>query len=223
MVGTTDTVTSLDPAGAYDAGSWAVYSNVYQSLLTFEAGSTTPVPDAASTCGFLGTSLTAYQCTLREGLTFANGREVTAQDVKYSFDRMLGIAADVGPAPLFPTLESVTADDRSVVFHLDARDATFPQKLATGAGAIVDRDRYPAQGLREDAAVDGSAVRPRGVPARRPRPAGAQPALPGRQRPPCRVGRGALLRRRRAARRRLAGRRGRRDAPPAPAEGAVRP
>ncbi|OII69747.1 MULTISPECIES: ABC transporter substrate-binding protein [unclassified Streptomyces] len=156
VVGTTDTVTSLDPAGAYDAGSWAVYSNVYQSLLTFEAGSTTPVPDAASACGFVGNSLKAYRCTLREGLRFANGREVTAQDVKYSFDRMLGIAADVGPAPLFPTLKSVTADDRSVVFHLGARDATFPQKLATGAGAIVDRERYPEQALREDAAVDGS-------------------------------------------------------------------
>jgi len=37
-VGTTDEVTSLDPAGAYDAGSWALFSNVFQSLLTFEPG-----------------------------------------------------------------------------------------------------------------------------------------------------------------------------------------
>jgi peptide/nickel transport system substrate-binding protein len=33
-VGTTDAVTQLDPAGAYDAGSWALFSNVFQSLLT---------------------------------------------------------------------------------------------------------------------------------------------------------------------------------------------
>ncbi|WP_149185010.1 ABC transporter substrate-binding protein [Streptomyces sp. TRM49041] len=155
-VGTTDEVTSLDPAGAYDAGSWAIYSNVYQSLLTFKPGSTTPVPDAASSCAFTGTSLTSYVCTLREGLTFSNGREVTAEDVKFSFDRMLGIGADVGPAALFPTLKSVTAKDRRVVFELGAGDATFPLKLATGAGAIVDRTRYPKDGLREDDKVDGS-------------------------------------------------------------------
>ncbi|MCH0539354.1 peptide-binding protein [Streptomyces sp. MUM 203J] len=156
VVGTTDEVTSLDPAGAYDAGSWAVYSNVYQSLLTFESGSTTPVPDAAESCGFVGSSLKTYRCTVREGLTFANGREVSAEDVKYSFDRMLGIAADVGPAPLFPTLESVRAEGRTVTFELGAKDATFPQKLATGAGSIVDRTRYPEEQLRTDAAVDGS-------------------------------------------------------------------
>lgn len=156
-VGTTDEVTSLDPAGAYDVGSWAVYGNVYQSLLTFKSGSTAPVPDAAEGCAFLGTNLTVYQCTLREGLTFANGRAVTAEDVKFSFDRMLGIAADVGPAPLFPTLKRVVAkDDRTVVFHLGARDATFPQKLATGAGSIVDRTRYPEDRLREGDTVDGS-------------------------------------------------------------------
>ncbi|WP_175411676.1 ABC transporter substrate-binding protein [Streptomyces sp. TRM64462] len=156
-VGTTDEVTSLDPAGAYDAGSWAIYSNVYQSLLTFTPGTTTPVPDAASDCQFVGTSLRTYQCTLREGLTFSNGRAVTAEDVTYSFERMLGIAADVGPAPLFPTLTSVVAkDDRTVVFQLSARDATFPQKLATGAGSIVDRTRYPKDRLREGDAVDGT-------------------------------------------------------------------
>ncbi|GAA4903942.1 ABC transporter substrate-binding protein [Streptomyces coeruleoprunus] len=155
-VGTTDEVTSLDPAGAYDAGSWAIYSNLYQSLLTFKPGSTTPVPDAASDCKFLGTSLRTYQCTLRDDLAFANGRKVTAEDVKFSFDRMIGIAADVGPAALFPTLRKVTTTGDNVVFHLGARDATFPQKLATGAGAIVDRTRYPKNRLREDAGVDGS-------------------------------------------------------------------
>ncbi|MCP9944873.1 ABC transporter substrate-binding protein [Streptomyces somaliensis] len=155
-VGTTDEVTSLDPAGAYDSGSWAVYSNVYQSLLTFKPGATTPVPDAAETCDFVGSSLTRYECTLREGLTFSNGREMTARDVKHSFDRMLGIAADVGPSTLFPTLESVTTQGRKVVFSLTAEDATFPLKLATGAGSIVDSTRYPEDRLREGTAVDGS-------------------------------------------------------------------
>src|SRR4051794_9117740 len=61
-VGTSDSVSSLDPAGAYDAGSWALFSNVYQSLLTIKPGSDTPVPDAASECAFVGQKLTTYQC-----------------------------------------------------------------------------------------------------------------------------------------------------------------
>ncbi|MFF9069048.1 ABC transporter substrate-binding protein [Streptomyces sp. NPDC014891] len=155
-VGTTDEVTSLDPAGAYDAGSWAMYSNVFQSLLTFKPGFTTPVPDAAESCKFEGSKLTTYRCTLRDDLSFSNGRKITAEDVEYSFERMLRIKTDVGPQPLFPTLKSVTAEGREVTFHLSGRDATFPLKLATGAGSIVDKDHYPANGLRGDLAVDGS-------------------------------------------------------------------
>ncbi|WP_318208797.1 ABC transporter substrate-binding protein [Streptomyces sp. SJL17-1] len=155
-VGTTDEVTSLDPAGAYDAGSWAMYSNVFQSLLTFKPGFTTPVPDAAESCKFQGSKLTVYQCTLRDDLSFANGRKITAEDVKYSFERMLRIKTDVGPQPLFPTLKSVSAEGREVTFRLSSRDATFPLKLATGAGSIVDKDHYPANKLRTDPAVDGS-------------------------------------------------------------------
>ncbi|MFF5975918.1 ABC transporter substrate-binding protein [Streptomyces sp. NPDC012769] len=155
-VGTTDEVTSLDPAGAYDAGSWAMYSNVYQSLLTFKPGFTTPVPDAAESCRFLGTRLTTYQCTLRDDLTFAGGRKITGEDVRYSFERMLAIRTDVGPQPLFPTLKKIVADGQKVTFQLSGRDATFPLKLATGAGSIVDRTTYPAGALRAGNAVDGS-------------------------------------------------------------------
>ncbi|MFH9468009.1 ABC transporter substrate-binding protein [Streptomyces clavifer] len=155
-VGTSDEVTSLDPAGAYDAGSWAIYSNLYQSLMTFKSGAIVPEPDAAESCGFVGQKLQTYQCRLRDDLTFANGREVTATDVKYSFDRMLKIRTDVGPSVLFPSLDTVVAEGRTVTFNLTARDATFPQKLATGAGSIVDPTQYPKDELRTGDQVDGS-------------------------------------------------------------------
>ncbi|GHA35751.1 peptide-binding protein [Streptomyces canarius] len=156
-VGTTDAVTALDPAGAYDAGSWALFSNVFQSLLTFEPGGVEPVPDAAQSCAFEGSGLRTYRCTLRSGITFPSGRAMTAQDVKYSFDRVKKINSDVGPASLFDTLASVTADDaHTVTFHLSSADATFPQKVATGAGAIVDKDKYPADALRTGTSVDGT-------------------------------------------------------------------
>lgn len=155
-VGTTDVVTSLDPAGAYDAGSWAMYSNIYQSLMTFKSGAVVPEPDAAESCGFIGQKLQTYQCKLRDDLTFSNGRKITAEDVKYSIERMIRIKTDVGPWVLFPSLKNVVADGRTITFNLTSRDATFPQKLATGAGSIVDRESYPADKLRKGNTVDGS-------------------------------------------------------------------
>ncbi|MFD9358861.1 ABC transporter substrate-binding protein [Streptomyces sp. NPDC060031] len=155
-VGTSDVVSSLDPAGAYDAGSWALFSNVYQSLLTMRPGSDTPVPDAASACKFIGQKLTTYQCELRPDVKFSSGRSITAEDVKHSFDRIKAINSDQGPAPLFNTLESVKAEGRVVTFNLSARDATFPFKIATGAASIVDKEKYPAGALREGVKIDGS-------------------------------------------------------------------
>lgn len=156
-VGTTDAVTSLDPAGAYDAGSWALFSNVFQTLLTFEPGGVDPVPDAARSCAFVGTNLRTYRCRLRDDITFPSGRKMTAGDVKFSFDRVKKINSEVGPASLLSTLASVTADNATTVtFHLSSADATFPQKVATGAGSIVDRDRYPGNALRTGNGADGT-------------------------------------------------------------------
>ncbi|MHC3468241.1 ABC transporter substrate-binding protein [Streptomyces sp. 7R007] len=155
-VGTTDAVTALDPAGAYDAGSWALFSNLFQSLLTFEPGGAAPVPDAAKGCDFAGGDLTTYTCTLREGITFPSGRTMTAEDVKYSFDRVKAIKSEVGPSSLLSTLRSVDARGLTVTFHLTSPDATFPFKVATGAGAIVDRTKYPKDGLRTDPGADGT-------------------------------------------------------------------
>ncbi|MEU8776698.1 ABC transporter substrate-binding protein [Streptomyces sp. NPDC048606] len=155
-VGTTDVVSALDPAGAYDAGSWALFGNVYQSLLTIKPGSDTPAPDAATSCRFVGQKLTTYRCELRPDLTFAGGRAVTAEDVKFSFDRIKRINSDQGPAPLFNTLQSVAAEGRTVTFNLSTHDATFPFKIATGAASIVDKEKYPAAALRTEARVDGS-------------------------------------------------------------------
>ncbi|MEU9763306.1 ABC transporter substrate-binding protein [Streptomyces sp. NPDC047987] len=156
LVGTTDAVTSLDPAGAYDVGSWAMYSNVYQSLLTFKPGGTVPEPDAAESCQFIGQKLQTYQCKLRDDLHFSNGRQITAADVKFSIDRMIKIKTETGPWVLFPTLKNVVTEGRTITFNLSSRDATFPQKLATGAGSIVDRESYPSDKLRAGNTVDGS-------------------------------------------------------------------
>lgn len=158
VMGTTDQVTGLDPAGSYDQGSWLVYGNTFQTLLSFPPGSDQPLPDAARTCGFGNASRTVYRCTLRDGLSFSNGDPLTAQDVAFSFNRIKRINAPEGPAPLLDDLASTTSAGNRVTFRLTTADATFPMKLATGAGSIVDHRVYPADRLLTGNQLVGSGV-----------------------------------------------------------------
>ena len=52
VLGTTDKVVALDPAGAYDLGSQQLIGNIYQNLLAVPAGGNKPEPDAAESCEF---------------------------------------------------------------------------------------------------------------------------------------------------------------------------
>lgn len=157
VVGMSDDVLATDPASGYDPGSWLLFNNVFQSLLSFPKGGTDPEPDAAESCAFTDTSTKVYKCTLKDGLKFSNGDSLTSEDVKFSFDRMLNINDDAGPAIMFPMLDKVeTPDEKTVVFRLNTPDATFPSKIASGAGSIVDHRQYDADGLREDGQAVGS-------------------------------------------------------------------
>jgi len=150
-MGTTNVTSVLDPAGAYDAGSWLVLNNTFQSLLRFPSGATVPQPDAAESCEFTGADTMTYHCTLRAGQKFSNGHPVTAADVVFSIERMKKINDPGGPAGLLSTIKSVEAKgDNEVVFHLEAPDAVLPAKLASAAGAIVDHQAFPADKLLAD-------------------------------------------------------------------------
>ncbi|KHL10487.1 peptide/nickel transport system substrate-binding protein [Mumia flava] len=150
VLGTTDKVVSIDPAGAYDNGSLMVQTQVYQYLLNFPEGADSPQPDAAESCDF--DTPTTYTCTLKDGLTFANGNPLTAESVAFSFQRIVDIDDPNGPASLLTNMASVEAtDDTTVVFTLKTpNDQTFPQVLVTSAGPIVDESVYPADAVLSD-------------------------------------------------------------------------
>ena len=150
IVGTTDKVTVLDPAGSYDNGSFAVMNQVFPFLMNTPYGSPDVEPDIAESAEF--TAPTAYTVKLKEGLTFANGNELTSSDVKFSFDRQLAIADENGPSSLLYNLDSVdTPDDLTVVFNLKAPDdQVFPQILSSPAGPIVDEDVFAADAITPD-------------------------------------------------------------------------
>ncbi|AYN43225.1 ABC transporter substrate-binding protein [Streptomyces dangxiongensis] len=157
VVGMSDDVLATDPASGYDPGSWLLFNNVFQSLLSFPSGGTEPEPDAAEVCSFTDGRARVYKCRLKDGLRFSNGDPLTAEDVKFSFDRTLRIDNAAGPAVMFGTLDSIqTPNDKTVVFRLKVPDATFPSKIASGAGSIVDHRQYRGDELRTDGGAVGS-------------------------------------------------------------------
>ncbi|MDQ0989962.1 ABC transporter substrate-binding protein [Streptomyces sp. V3I7] len=163
-VGTTDRFSAtqeapapLDPAAAYDIGSWNILRQTVQTLMIQPKGDGDPVPEAAESCGFTDSGNERYACKLREGLMFSDGSPVTAKDVKFSIDRALRIKADSGVFALLSTVDTVeTQGDREVVFHLKTADATFPYKLSTEVAGIVNPKDYANNKLRDGFQVDGS-------------------------------------------------------------------
>ncbi|MEO3767565.1 ABC transporter substrate-binding protein [Streptomyces sp. B8F3] len=157
VMGMTDEVSAIDPAAGYDVGSWLVFNNVFQSLLSFPKGSTEPEPEAAKECTFEDADSRVYTCTLQDGLKFSNGSELTSEDVKFSFERTIGIDDPAGPAVMLDSIGGIeTPDELTVTFRLDYPDATFPMKIASGAGSIVDSESYPKDKLRDDGKAVGS-------------------------------------------------------------------
>jgi len=152
-IGTSDKITTIDPAGAYDNGSFAVMNQVYPFLMNTTPGNPDVQPDIAESAEF--TTPTQFTVKLKPGLTFVNGHDLTSSDVKFSFDRILKINDENGPASLLANLSSTDApDDTTVVFNLKVgNDQTFAQILSTNVGPIVDEQVLSPDALTPDADI----------------------------------------------------------------------
>ncbi|MFI9581808.1 ABC transporter substrate-binding protein [Streptomyces sp. NPDC052236] len=163
VVGTTDQFTAtedapapFDPAYAYDTGSWAVLRQTVQTLTRNPRGGGVPVPEAAESCTFTDSASESYRCKLRNGLKFADGTPITADDVKFSIQRVLDIDPDSGTTALLSNIDKIEANGAEVIFHLKTPDATFPYKLSTPVAGIVSKKKYEGKKLREGFEAEGS-------------------------------------------------------------------
>ena len=81
---------------------------------------------------------TVYEYTLREGVTFWDGTELTAEDVKYSWDRMAPAAG--GTSTMFAAVASIEAPDRYTVrVTLHQPDASWQYVPAMYYGVIYQK------------------------------------------------------------------------------------
>ncbi len=153
-----DDIATLDPAIGYDWVNWSMIKSLFSRLMDYTPGTTELVPSLAESFEVAPDGLT-YTFKLRKGAKFTNGREIVADDVKYSIERAVDPKTQGPGAGFFgaikgfddvtggktTTLEGIEAPDTStVVFHLSRPDATFLHVLAVNFASVVPKEAVEA-------------------------------------------------------------------------------
>ncbi len=168
------TVQSLDPHRAYDTSSGEIVMNFYNTLIEYDGPSTDKlVPVIAEKVpsienGLIRDGGKTYVFPIRRGVKFHNGKELTPEDVEYSFERALVTDQDGGPIWMFyePFLgryssrdrdgnidvdfkdidHAVEVDGQNVVFHLYNPFPPFLSILTQRWAGILNKDYMIANG-----------------------------------------------------------------------------
>ncbi len=104
----------LDPHVTGAVVSWYILDNVFDRLLRLDKETSEPVPSLAESYEVSDDGL-VYTFTLRSGVKFSNGRELTSADVKYSFERILNPDVPAVAKGYFTALTSIETPDASTV------------------------------------------------------------------------------------------------------------
>lgn len=149
-----DDVSTLDPAIGYDWQNWSMIKSLFDGMMDYKPGTTELVNDLAESYTLSDDGLT-YTFVLREGVTFHNGRVMTADDVKYSLDRVTNPSTQSPGAGFFASIDGFDAmadgsatslsgvtvvDPNTVSIALSRPDATFLHVMAINFSSIVPKE-----------------------------------------------------------------------------------
>lgn len=133
VVGIQQDIDGLDPHTVTAAGTREILFNIFEGLVKNTANGDL-MPAVAESYELSEDGL-VYTFTLRDGIKFHNGNEVTAEDVKYSLERVSGL---LDGTPLISTMKTITAvdilDERTVQVTVDSVN---PELIYSFTAAII--------------------------------------------------------------------------------------
>jgi len=140
---TTDKISDMDPANAYDFHTWEIFQNIGSGLLRYKPGTTDLIPGLATEYS-VNAAGDEYTFKLREGLKFSDGTPFNADAVKWSIDRVSRIAGD--PSWLVTSFVDTVdvVDEYTVRFNLQGPVGFFPALVATVPYFPMNPDIFPA-------------------------------------------------------------------------------
>lgn len=134
----------FDPHDATNFASLNVFEQVYDTMFEFDE----ELELVNSLCeSFEVVDEVTYQFQIREDVVFHDGKELTAEDVKYSFERMIDPDNAFPRIEWFGRLESIEIDDDyTCTFTLEEPFAPFINYMGIQNSAIVDRNMVEEHG-----------------------------------------------------------------------------
>jgi len=133
----------FDPALGPSGMSHVVIEQVYSTLMSLDPDAM-PYPDLATGYEVSDDGLT-YTFKLREGVTFHNGDPLTAEDVKYTFDRLRAEDSGYSYKSQVDTIASVNViDPLTVQFTLTTPTGPFLTCMAFPGSSIVPKNLLEA-------------------------------------------------------------------------------
>lgn len=148
IIGTTDTIASLDPADAYATRDWELIQNISEGLLVWKPGTLTLEPGLATDLGTVSQDGLTYTFTLKDGIKFGDGTPLDATVYAQQLNRLLTIGPscpnDVADSLAVPFIKSITApDSKTLVFTLKSPIAYFKGILASAPYVASDPKIFP--------------------------------------------------------------------------------
>lgn len=142
-----DDMISLDPAEAFELSTGEITGNTYDMLVRLDANDTTKIVSGIADSWTVSDDGLTYTFKLKPDLKFASGNPITAEDVAYSFERVVKL--NKSPAFIIQqfglTADNVTekakaSDPATFVFTVDKAYApSFVLNCLTATvGAVVD-------------------------------------------------------------------------------------
>ena len=151
---------SPDPQVNYTLQEWQFLIITHDGLVGFKrtsgAAGATLVPDLATTLPTPTDNGRTYQFTLRPGIKFSNGKVVTGQDVKATFERLFKIGDSPNAGTWYNAIEGgdacvktpktcdlskgIVVNGDQITFHLSRADPEFLQQLALPFAFVLPAD-----------------------------------------------------------------------------------
>lgn len=155
-----DDIATLDPAIGYDWQNFSMIKAIFDGLMDYEPGTATLRPGLAESYE-ISPDGKIFTFKLRDGIKFHNGRDMTADDVKYSFERTVNPATQSPGAGFLASIDGFDAmqageatslsgveilDPKTVQVTLSRPDATFLSVMALNFSFIVPKEEVEKSG-----------------------------------------------------------------------------
>ncbi len=158
VIGWSENTDAYDPANGFTHSTHIVNHVTYSQLVTFPDEDASRIVPSLAESWEISDDGTVYTFSLRQDASFADGDDVTADDVVFSIQRLQNFNGN--PSFLADGIDSVEAiDDDTVAFTLPAPRPSFLSEITSAVFSVTNADVVMANGGTdaEDAAETDTA------------------------------------------------------------------